>query len=226
MCLLLGLCYQLYHYRVYQSEPDKSVIGLISFARQRRRLLRCRANMARLRQSRPDSGRGLQPKSSMPFRLFPLRLEAEGDLSPGFVRNPTRFLRPTEVVSIGVTTQVLVGCPMRVGGRREDTAVSERDGFRGGWRAVAVVLVGSSCDSCCAGPCTRTPPSSVSSSCPVPSTARDFHENSQRRDACMHAREQKSERERLCEPKWHHQWDPFETVLSDPWRSSTLNPKT
>jgi len=39
-------------------------------------LHRCRASMAHIRQSRPDSGLGFHAKSLKPFKLFPVRLAA------------------------------------------------------------------------------------------------------------------------------------------------------
>ena len=38
----------------------------------------CQANMAHIRQPRPDSGLGFQVKALEPFEWFPLRLDAEG----------------------------------------------------------------------------------------------------------------------------------------------------
>ena len=38
-------------------------------------LNRCRENMARVRQSRPDSGLGFQTKSLYTFKVFPVRSE-------------------------------------------------------------------------------------------------------------------------------------------------------
>ena len=40
------------------------------------RVSRCRANMAHIRQSRPDSGLGFQVIVLKPFKLLPLRSEA------------------------------------------------------------------------------------------------------------------------------------------------------
>ena len=45
----------------------------------RLRHTRCRANMAHVRQPRPDSGLGFQEKVLKPFRRFPLRSETVTD---------------------------------------------------------------------------------------------------------------------------------------------------
>ena len=42
------------------------------------KMVRCRGNVAQMRQTRPDSGLSFQTKVLKPFNLLPLRLEAEG----------------------------------------------------------------------------------------------------------------------------------------------------
>jgi len=70
---------------------------------------RCRANMAHIRQSRPDYGLHFQVKVPKSFKVFPLRSEAVGEVAD--LRTPSHSLSWSAAASTGMPSRVLTPKP-------------------------------------------------------------------------------------------------------------------